>query len=572
MSGLFSAGGLISGLDSNTLISQLMQIERQPIFRFESRIEALEDEQQAVRDIRTTLTNLRNRAQDFRLSQIFDAFTTASSEETVLNSEVSAPNPVVGAFEIDVTQLASSTVAQSSGVLGAAINSSAALDSSGITTEVTAGTFSINGVAFTVDPTTDSLDDILADINGSAAGVTATYNAVDDTVTIENTAASDTGVINFGATDDDSNFLTVLSVTQATQSTNGSGSTEATSTRHLGAIDATAILDDQSFAGGAFTAGTFSINGIELSIDPSTDTIIDVVERINGSDADVTASYDASADAIRVVANTLGSRTVNFGSAGDTSNFLTITNLDTAVQTAGNDSQFTVNGGAVQTRNTNNVSDAISGVTINLLSVGASTVTVSSDDDAIVASVQEFIASYNDSVNQLSTFLSAEGDLHGDGTLRSIESFVRSNIFNQVTGIAGDFSSLVELGITTGDDFDSSSVANLHLDEDIFREALRDDRTNVEQLFSNPDSTGIADKFYEYLNEATKATGYLNERAKANGSIDQQIESLNDQIDRMEDRLVQRETRLRRQFLQLEQLTATYQNQASALSGLGAGF
>ncbi len=568
MSGI-SASGLITGINSATLISQLMQLERQPLIRYEDRIEELENEQEVLRDLRSTLQNLRNRAQDYRLSNIFDAYAASSSDEEVMTSTVTSPNPVSGAFDLNVTHLATATVAESSGAMGSPIDLDLAISNSGIAEEVEDGTFTINGVEFTVSPTTTSMQSVFNQINASDAGVTVTYDAVTDKATFTNSTPGDTNLINFGASEDESNFLDVLGVTGATQATDGSGSTSVTSTQRLGRVVPSDALNTINFSGGAVTAGTFSINGVEISVDPTSDTLLDIAERITSSDAGVTASYDASIDGIRIVSDTLGSRTVRFGGASDTSNFLSVTNLDTASQTAGSDAQFTINGGPVQTRNTNEVADAISGVTLRFLSTGESTVTVASDDDSIVEDVQEFISSFNDVVNELRSLTDADGDLSGDSSIRSIETTLRSQIFSRVMGL-GDFESFLDIGISTGEDFDSTSVANLELDEDDFREALREDRNNVEQLFSNEDGTGIADVFYTYLDDMTKATGFLNNRAKANGTIDQQISGINDQVRRLEDRLEQRETRLRRQFTQLETISATYQNQASSLSALGS--
>lgn len=568
MSGLISVGGLVSGLDTNTLIAQLMQLERQPIVRLQDRIGNLEVQRDALRGLRTTLTTLRNRMQDFRLNNVFNQFDAASSEETVLTSEVSGENPVSGSFSINVIQLASATVAQGSGVLGASINPAASLNTSGVNQEITAGTFSINGVQFTVDPATQSLNDVISQINASAAGVTATYNAGTDTVTIANTAGGDTSVINFGASGDTSNFLSVLSVTGATQYTNGSGSTEVTGTRHLGAIEPSEALGSTSFAGGAVTSGTFSINGVAIAVDPVNDSMLDIVARINASDANVTASYDTTTDTLRVVSNTLGSRTIRFGAAGDTSNFLTVARLDTAVQTAGKDAQFTVNGGPVQTRGANEIADVIGGVTINLLSTGTSTVTVSVDDDAIVEDVRGFLDEFNTAISELRRLTANDGALRSDSTLRQIENFLFGNIFGQVTGISGDFTTLLDIGISTGEEFDSTATPTLQLDEEAFRAALREDAGNVEALFANDAENGIADVFFGYLDEITGFSGFLNQRARANGALDQQIQGLNDQIDRLEERLVQKEERLRRQFLRMEQMLAQFQNQGTALSSL----
>lgn len=570
MSGLITAGGLITGLDTNNLIAQLVAIDRQPIARVQQRITALETQRTAVRDLRSQLLTLRNRVQDFRLNNIFNAFNSSSSTPEVLTSTVTSSNPVVGAFAVNVSKLASATTAQSSARMGAAINPAVALNSAGITTPIEGGTFTINGVQFNVDPATDSLDDVLADINGSAAGVTATYNAGTDTVTFANSGVADTNLINFGADDDDSNFLEAIAITQATQFTGGGGSTEASSTRNLGAIEASEALNSISFANGAVTAGTFSINGISFAVDPSTESLTDIIARINSSDARVSASYDGTTDSIRFVSQTLGSRTIRFGAVGDTSNFLSITNLTAATQSAGDDAEFTINGGATQTRNTNEISDAITGVTINLLSTGTSTVTVNSDTDAVVEKIQEFVTEFNAATANIRELTGNTGTLRGDGGIRSIESFLRDKIFSQVSGV-GNFDSLLAIGISTGGDFDASTGGVLEVDADKLREALADNRQNVKDLFANTNENGIGDLLFSYLDDATKATGFLNARAKSNGTFDQQIQSLNDQIARMEDRVLQREGRLRRQFTNLEQLSSGFQSQSAALARLGSG-
>ncbi|MDZ4857506.1 MAG: flagellar filament capping protein FliD [Candidatus Hydrogenedentes bacterium] len=570
MSGSFSIGGLISGLNSNEIISQLMSIERAPITRMEQKRSQFVAQRDAVRDLRNSLLTLRNSVQDFRLTDRFNQFQSTSSTATVLSADISGETPVVGSYVLNVIQLASATSASSSAKIGAAINPAATLNASGITSEITAGTFSINGVQLNVDPATDSLNAIIGAINGSGAGVTATYDGVTDRITIANTTAGDTSIINFGNTGDTSNLLEELAVNSATQITNLNGSTEVSSTRNLGAVDPGEVLNASSFGGGAITSGSFKVNGVSIAIDSSVDSLSDVIGRINDSDAGVTASYDASTDSIRVVSDTLGSRTISFQSG--TSNFLDVTNLTSATQSAGNDSQFTVNGGATLTRNSNEVADVVGGVTLRLLSTGTSTVAVSVDDDAIVEDVQGLLKAYNDSIAAIRTQIGTEGKLAGDSTFRQIEEFLRGNIFNQVSGISGSLATMLDIGISTGDNFDSGTVSPMELDEDTFREALRTNRANVRELFSNDGENGIADVFFAYLEEATASTGYLNARVKSNGSIDQQIQDINDRIARMEDRLVSKERRLRAQFTQLETMAAQFQQQGQSLSGLQNAF
>ncbi len=572
MSSGWSAGGLISGMDTATIIKQLVSLKSEPKTRLQKRITKLQDQQSSIKELRTQLFTLRNRIQDFRLNNVFNAYKSSTSEDTVLTSSISSSSPVVGSFVINVTQLASATVAKSGSIMGGSINPNATLNSSGLRTPVESGTFTINGVTFSVNPATDTLNSVLANINASAAGVTASYDAATDKVVFTNTAAGNTNVINFGSSDDTSNLLSAISMTGATQYTGPTGSTTVMSTVHLGAIDGYGVLNTENFASGTATSGVFTINGIKISVDASTDTLMDVVERINTSDAGVTASYDSSTDSVVMLSKTLGSRTIALGAAGDTSNFLTITNMSSATQTAGTDAQFTVNGGVVQTRNTNEVSDAITGVTLNLLSTGTSTVTVSSDDDAIVKGVKSFIEEFNNSISKIRELTGDEGALKGDSGVKGIESFLMQNVFTQVKGIFGDYDSLLNIGISTGDDFDPSAVPKLELNEDKLREALRKNRANVSALLTNSGRTGVADLMFDYLDEATKATGFLNERAKSGGTLATQIQSLNDQIDLIEERVSQYELRLKKQFAAMETMMSSMKSQSSALSGLSSSY
>jgi flagellar hook-associated protein 2 len=110
----------------------------------------------------------------------------------------------------------------------------------------------------------------------------------------------------------------------------------------------------------------------------------------------------------------------------------------------------------------------------------------------------------------------------------------------------------------------------LQLDEEQFLEALNDNRSSVEQLFSNSAGTGIADKMFDYLDDMTRTAGFLNARIRTNGTIDRQIRLVDDRIDNMEQRLTVREDRLRRSFTRLEQLSAGFQQQNTAISGLAS--
>lgn len=572
MSGAISASGLVSGLNWENIIRSLMQIERQPVNRIEDRIQGLEAQRAGVRDVRTVLTTLRNRAQDFRLLNTFDQFRSTSSEESVLTATASGTGVVPGSYAIEVIALANATSAVSDSRIGGGVNTASSLATSGLTTDITSGSFTINGVSFTVDSDSQSLQDVIDALNASEAGVTAAYDNVTDRIALTNSTPGDPSVIQLGASDDTSNLLSALALTQANQFDSGGGTTRAVSTRALGAVNPSDRLDGANLAAGPVTAGAFRINGVAITVDPVNQSLADVISAINQSDAGVSASYDASTDTVRVVSRTLGSRTIRFGSDSDTSNFLAVVNLDTATQTAGSDSQFRINGGETLTRNTNEVSDAVNGVTLNLLSMGSSTVTLAQDDDAVVEAVRGLLDAVNEAVTQLNDLVGRGGELEGDATVRTLMDTVRGSLFSMVEGMTGNYQSLLDIGVSTGDAFDSTVLSAFELDEGKLREALAANRGAVQSLFSNSSDTGIANTLEDYLNEAVSASGFLNERIRTNGLIDQQITDYNDRIARMEERLTLRETRLRQQFSRLEQLSAAYQQQNAALSGLTSGY
>ena len=110
---LFSMSGLISGLDWDTLIKQLVAVERQPETKLSQKISTLTAQKTAIKELKTQLTTLRSRLQDFRFNNIFDSYSSTTSEDTVLTSSVSGTSAAVGSYVVKVTQLASATVANS---------------------------------------------------------------------------------------------------------------------------------------------------------------------------------------------------------------------------------------------------------------------------------------------------------------------------------------------------------------------------------------------------------------------------------------------------------------------------
>ena len=78
--GTISAGiGLISGIDSASLIEQLLAIERQPILRVQARIANVRQQQTALLDVNSRLLNFKNASAAFRRDNVFRATSATAS-------------------------------------------------------------------------------------------------------------------------------------------------------------------------------------------------------------------------------------------------------------------------------------------------------------------------------------------------------------------------------------------------------------------------------------------------------------------------------------------------------------
>ncbi len=94
-------------------------------------------------------------------------------------------------------------------------------------------------------------------------------------------------------------------------------------------VDPNAPLQTLRSVLGTVTAGTFTINGVQIAVNPTTDTLNTVISHINSSGTGVTASYDATNDVLVLTS----ANPIALGSPNDTSNFLQVAGLLGSSQT-----------------------------------------------------------------------------------------------------------------------------------------------------------------------------------------------------------------------------------------------
>lgn len=106
MSGISAGTGLISGLDTGSLIDQLMQIEARPRTRLQQRVQILESQKSAFLDINAKLLGLETSANNFLDEDSFGQKTATSSRPSILKASADANAPL-GSFQFSVSRLVS---------------------------------------------------------------------------------------------------------------------------------------------------------------------------------------------------------------------------------------------------------------------------------------------------------------------------------------------------------------------------------------------------------------------------------------------------------------------------------
>mgnify|MGYP000618004653 CR=1 FL=1 len=199
------------------------------------------------------------------------------------------------------------------------------------------------------------------------------------------------------------------------------------------------------------------------------------------------------------------------------------TNMDQTV--ASQDAQIKVNGLTIS-RESNTVSGAIQGVTLNLVAATVGTpvqLTVTQDQAVVTTAVNNFVSSFNDLIATLDNLAGFDpgtgtaGVLIGDSTIRSIGNEIRRIFGTAVPGITGPFASLVDIGVTTlaldAEQADGSilTAGSLVIDADKLQQALDTDADAVGRLFA---ATGTpSDSLVNFIGSTnnTQAGTYLIE-------------------------------------------------------------
>lgn len=562
--------GLASGFDWKTLVDQLVEVERTPQVRMFTEQQTILTRKTAYDSVATQLSVLQNRVDDLNDSDLFDSRLATSSDEDIATVSAAA-GAALGTYKINISQLATAAVQLGSANIGGSL--SATSDVSGVVLEdasfsraITAGTFTVNGKQVTISAE-DTLQEVFDAISTATGGdVGGTYDPVTDKISL--TSASDSTIV-LGSATDSSNFLSVMRLSN-------NGTDTVTSSSSLGSANLSATLTGANLGttisdGGG--TGKFKINGVEITFDDGTDTISDVLSRINSSEAGVTASYDTVNDRFLLTNKVTGDMGIALEDV--TGNFLAATGLTTGSLDRGDDLRYQINDGGVLTSQSNTItedSSGIEGLSIAVADTGETTVTVSSDTDAISKVITDFIDAYNKAQALIDTNTASTTDATGKvtaGTLAaeseaySIASDLRRMVTATFSSLTGTIKRLEGLGITTNGDNNNLSLS----DSDKLKEALANNLSEVKSLFTNS-TDGLAVQLAAYLENTVGDDGTLPTKQD---NLDTQVQSLTDQINEQE-RLVQsNREQLIATFVAMETAQQNINQQLQYLSKINAG-
>lgn len=160
-------GGIVSGLDTTTLIQKLLAVEQRPVTLFQAQQAKLKSISTSYQDLNTRLLALKFKAQAVGDSATFFSRSVSSSAETVA-SATAAPGTATGTFSLTVSALAKGSIAASGTTVGATTD---AIASGSETFQFKLGASgAVQSVALTAATT---LDDLVTGINNLNAGVRA---------------------------------------------------------------------------------------------------------------------------------------------------------------------------------------------------------------------------------------------------------------------------------------------------------------------------------------------------------------------------------------------------------------
>ena len=377
----------------------------------------------------------------------------------------------------------------------------------------------------TIGSNQTTIGDVITSINSLGLGVKASLNSAGNGILLTDTA--------HGAGN--------LAVTEG-------NSTTAADLHLLSAATTSTILGQP----------TQTINGSTVTTitTTSTDTIQDLINKINASGAGATASLFSDGSTVDPYSLQLSSQVA--GQAGDLQIDASSLGLNLTQTAAGQDALLLVDtpgtSGTLVSSPTDEFTNVLSGatLTVNGSSTTPVSITVASDPTQLVSTVQSIVNQYNEIQSDIQTLTSYDTTTNTGGTLQGDPTAlqVQSQLANLITGVTSGFGkvqSLADLGVTIGQDgtatFDSSVLTNL----------FSSDPQDVQNYLSTA-TTGLSSQMQTLLQQlggsnnsllSSKTTAITTQIQNNQATITQDNQTLSSEQTRLLDEFYDQESILR---------------------------
>ncbi len=595
MAGVVSISGLATGMDTKSIVSQLMAIERLPETSLIGTKTTMQSQIDVYTPLQTALSSLQTLMASMNTPSTFAAQTASVSDSTVATATASS-TAAPGNHDLAVTNLAKSQRQVSAN--GFASTSDINFNTGSLIIKGGASDVTVN-----IAEGSNSLSGIAAAINSSGANVTASI--------INDGSSSPYRLVLSGK--DTNNYTVDMSglTTAPAQPTTG---TNAYTNPLFNYQTTTSAATSNWYASSSaqnFKTGTFTLDGgaTTVTVDGTNNSLDGIAAAINNVPNPLTTAkviQDGNGYRLQLTKNGISSTDMDMsgltGGTGTNAN-PTFSNVDPtkapandATYSAGVNANFSLDGVNIS-KSTNAVSDVLTGVTFTLLkgsstdlltglsTPSTSTLTIGNDTSTITSKINNFVTSYNDIMGMINkqsvydTTKSTSAPLFGDSTLRSLKDAMRTMISGPVTdATAGtvnqDYSLLSKIGITS-----NSKDGTLSVDSTILATALNTNFSAVTDLFTHngggkigiTDSNqyGIAERFNLQLDKYTAA--YVGSGGD-NGIIATRINGLqksmtnvDDQVAKTEMLLTMKEDNLNAQFTAMETLVSSMTSSGNAM-------
>ncbi|MBI4855622.1 MAG: flagellar filament capping protein FliD [Acetobacterium woodii] len=612
-------GGLVSGLDTDTLVEKMTTGSRAKIAKQQQSLQKFQWKQTAYRGVSKALKEFQSKYLDvlsttnFRSESLYNTVKASTTSTKISVESTSAAN--AGSIAItNVTQLATNETI--SGVAGASkplTGNVATTDIDGLLSDITANgsrsfLMNLNGNVRTV--TLDST--FVSDAGAAGVNIQTAMKAKIDAAFGTKTAGASVVDVSWNGTQlgfsSSGSQVTISALNYDSATLTKLGFTDGQSDR----INTTKTLADISpalvnslDAGGVYN---FSINGKKFEFS-STDSLSTVMSKVNTSDAGVTMSYSSITDKFTLTAKESGAGE-NIVINETTGNLMSAFGLTGAGSNKidGQNALLDINGISVA-RTSNSI--VVDGVKINLLEKTAAgeslTVSMKADSTSLKDTIKSFVTDYNNTISMINGLVKEDVDksylplsdeqkkdmseteiaawekkakvglLRGDSALKEITSKMQTLMTGK--GTSGGIS-LYDLGITSAG---YTENGKLKIDDEKLTAALETKGPEIKALFAT-ETTGLANQLNSVVESAVKTSGIKGSRgslielagyestlSNTENNLTTSITKTNKTITDLKTALKKEETYYWSKFTALETAMQKLNSQSSMITSFGSG-